>query len=90
MMLPLPLFAGEGDQAEGLGGEGLADCGVQTLTSHPLRGGPLLSRKDGRGFLGRFLATGRAASASGLNIERSESQPAAWSENIPARIPMPP
>ena len=35
-------------------------------------------------------AASAAAAFSGLNTERSESQPAAWSENIPARMPMPP
>ncbi len=39
-------------QAEGAGGEGLAESGVQTLTSHPLRGrGPPLPRSAGEGIL---------------------------------------
>jgi hypothetical protein len=39
-----------GTQAEGLGGEGLADSGVQTLTSHRFAAGPSSPAKSGRGF----------------------------------------
>jgi len=50
---PSPVLYGRGGaQAEGLGGEGLADSGVQTLTSPPLRGrAPPLPRKAGEGLL---------------------------------------
>jgi hypothetical protein len=39
-----------GTQAEGLGGEGLAESGVQTLTSHRCAVGPSSPVKDGRGL----------------------------------------
>jgi error-prone DNA polymerase len=53
---PSPVLRGRGGaQAEGLGGEGLTDSEVQTLTSHPLRGrAPPLPRKAGEG-LSRLL-----------------------------------
>ncbi|MGZ8326573.1 MAG: error-prone DNA polymerase [Allosphingosinicella sp.] len=49
---PSPVLHGRGGaQAAGLGGEGLADSAVQTLTSHPLRGrAPPLPRKAGEGL----------------------------------------
>jgi hypothetical protein len=47
---PLPLSAGEGGPIRRMGGEGLADSAVQTLTSQASLG-PLLSRgKRERGF----------------------------------------
>jgi hypothetical protein len=47
---PLPLFAGEGGPIRRMGGEGLTDSAVQTLTSQASLG-PLLSReKRKRGF----------------------------------------
>jgi mxaJ protein len=39
-----------GTQAEGLGGEGLADSGVQTLTSHRYAAGPSSPVRTGEGF----------------------------------------
>jgi glycosyltransferase involved in cell wall biosynthesis len=49
-----------GAQAEGLGGEGLAESGVQTLTSHPLRGrAPPLPRKAGEGYPPLIVFTGQ-------------------------------
>src|SRR5215218_3311082 len=44
-----PLRGRGGAQAEGVGGEGLAESGVQTLTL-PLRGPLPLPRKAGEGF----------------------------------------
>jgi peptidoglycan/LPS O-acetylase OafA/YrhL len=46
---PSPAFRGRGGaHREAVGGEGLSESGVQTLTSQASLG-PLLSRKDGRG-----------------------------------------
>src|SRR5688572_17730735 len=48
--LPLSRPYGRGGaQAEGLGGEGLADSAVQTLTSHRFAAGPSSPAKSGRG-----------------------------------------
>src|SRR5688572_30429026 len=45
-----PAFRGRGGtQAEGLGGEGLADSGVQTLTSHRFAAGPSSPVNTGEG-----------------------------------------
>ncbi len=52
-LLPLSRPYGRGGaQAEGLGGEGLADSEVQTLTSHRCAMGPSSPVKDGRGRKG--------------------------------------
>ena len=58
---PSPVLHGRGGaQAEGLGGEGLADFGVKTLTSPPLRGrAPPLPPKAGEGIRGTLVAATR-------------------------------
>jgi hypothetical protein len=43
-----------GAQAEGLGGEGLADSAVQTLTSHRFAAGPSSPAESGRGVSRRY------------------------------------
>ena len=49
-LFPLPPFAGEeGPKPKGLGGEGLFRLRCPDPHLPPLRGGPLLSRKNGRG-----------------------------------------
>jgi release factor glutamine methyltransferase len=48
---PSPAFRGRGGaQAEGLGGEGLAESGVQTLTSHRFAAGPSSPVRTGEGI----------------------------------------
>src|SRR5688500_1643835 len=47
-----------GTQAGGLGGEGLAESGVQTLTSHRFAAGPSSPAKSGRGFIAALSGTG--------------------------------
>jgi hypothetical protein len=52
-----PAFRGRGGtQAEGLGGEGLADSGVQTLTSHRCAAGPSSPVRTGEGKNGLSAA----------------------------------
>jgi release factor glutamine methyltransferase len=54
---PSPAFRGRGGaQAEGLGGEGLADSGVQTLTSHRSAAGPSSPTKAGEGIRAALAA----------------------------------
>jgi hypothetical protein len=57
--------------ARGLGGEGLTDAEVQTLTSHRFAGGPLLSPKKGRGIRTALFPTARG---HGFRIESAMMQ----------------
>jgi release factor glutamine methyltransferase len=58
--IPSPAFRGRGGaQAEGLGGEGLADSGVQTLTSHRFAAGPSSPVKTGEGISTSLAAATR-------------------------------
>jgi glycosyltransferase involved in cell wall biosynthesis len=60
-----------GAQAEGLGGEGLAESGVQTLTSPPLRGrAPPLQRKAGEGNFPLIVFTGQMDYAPNIDAVR--------------------
>jgi enamine deaminase RidA (YjgF/YER057c/UK114 family) len=72
-----PAFRGRGGtQAEGLGGEGLAESGLQTLTSHRFAMGPSSPAKGGRGrklalILSVAAAIVPAAAAGAGERERS-------------------
>src|SRR6188472_304713 len=79
---PSPAFCGRGGaQAEGLGGEGLADSAIQTLPSHRFAAGPSSPVKDGRGvYLPRAEAVrSLIALNSELSLHCGQSRPNARS-----------